>query len=243
VRLLSRLIGPLGPFLDQDAVTLYRFAVRDLMASRSALVATLGADELSRASAYVRRQDAEAFVVRRGMLRWVVGARRDVDTAGLRFAVGAHGRPRLQDPECPGLSFSVSSSCGIVFIGLSKRGDIGVDVEGHRPIRRLGDVAELVCDDVELAALRAMSASSQTAAFLRLWTAKEAYLKAAGVGLLASPSGVGISVSGVLRVERLAELSAAPAWCWGTRATASSFAAVVLADVPHADMRQEGRPE
>ena len=52
-----------------------------------------------------------------------------------------------------------------------------------RPRARLEPLAARILDPAEYAAWRALAPAEQLPAFLRHWTAKEAYLKALGVGL------------------------------------------------------------
>lgn len=60
---------------------------------------------------------------------------------------------------------------------------MGVDVERLRPSPRGAAIARSRFDPREAAALEAVPEDGRDEAFLRLWTAKEAVLKARGTGL------------------------------------------------------------
>jgi 4'-phosphopantetheinyl transferase len=59
----------------------------------------------------------------------------------------------------------------------------GVDVEKINPASDLGLVAESVLAPGELMGLNQLSGAAWTARFVKLWTLKEAYAKARGLGL------------------------------------------------------------
>jgi 4'-phosphopantetheinyl transferase len=71
--------------------------------------------------------------------------------------------------------------------------EVGVDVEAFRPDFRVREMANCL-NDRELEMLdRAASAEARTALFFRLWTLKEAVLKADGSGLGAGLRNVDVS--------------------------------------------------
>jgi 4'-phosphopantetheinyl transferase len=91
-----------------------------------------------------------------------------------------HGKPRLADA---GLQFNVSHSGGAVLIGVSREQPLGVDLELPRRSRPVLDLARRYFDPGEAAALTALPAARQQAAFVGLWSCKEAWLKAQGRGI------------------------------------------------------------
>ena len=82
-----------------------------------------------------------------------------------------------------GLHFNLSDTEGCALIAVSALGPLGVDVERHRTDRSLSDVAERFFSEAEVRALCALEPSQRTAGFYRIWTRKEAYVKALGAGL------------------------------------------------------------
>ena len=82
---------------------------------------------------------------------------------------------------------SSASRDSIVLFGLARE-KIGVDVE----LLSTAEPAWNVLHDEEKAALRALPCACQSRQFLRLWTAKEAYLKALGLGLRREPGEIRI---------------------------------------------------
>lgn len=97
------------------------------------------------------------------------------------------GRPQFYGGP-PGWDLSMAHGGGIICVALAHNGRVGVDVEGPRIIR--AETVRRVCHPNELAVWHAAPPAQQAAIFLRLWTLKEAYLKALGVGLGQDPAGV-----------------------------------------------------
>jgi 4'-phosphopantetheinyl transferase len=119
------------------------------------------------------------LLLRAGLLR--LGLHRDAPLAA--WTRDASGRPRLLD--CPA-DFSISHSGGLVLCALTMAGRLGVDVERRAP-SSLPKLRAAIGDE-EWAHVLASADPPLTA--LRLWTAKEAALKADGRGLSVEPSSI-----------------------------------------------------
>jgi len=98
-----------------------------------------------------------------------------------RFRANAYGKPSVE-PDC-GLSFNLSNSPGLVVCLIARECEVGVDVE---PYDRAGEIVELAADlfsRQELAQLDRLHGQERLDRALSLWTLKEAYCKAWGLGL------------------------------------------------------------
>ncbi|MDQ3935465.1 MAG: 4'-phosphopantetheinyl transferase superfamily protein [Actinomycetota bacterium] len=94
-----------------------------------------------------------------------------------------HGKPHLAEPALDWLRFNVSHSGDLALYAVAHGREIGVDVEAHRPGRRLAGIAERRFTPAEAEHLRSLPAGEHDPAFFRLWARKEAYLKATAEGL------------------------------------------------------------
>jgi len=162
---------------------------------------TLNSDELERAARFRVEGAARRFVVARAMLRSLLGRVTGVDPADVVFAYGEHGKPRLADE---GPEFNASDSGDFVVVGLASTA-IGVDLEVVRLLGRRRRLARRICTDRELEALVAVPDDDRDAAILRLWTCKEAALKAVGTGLSGGVRNIEIDLrpDGPPRLHRL----------------------------------------
>lgn len=131
-----------------------------------------------------------AFVAGRRLLYDVVGQMSGVSAEALACRPEPNGRPVLL-PPCDRLAISISHGDRHDAVAVSGRGAVGLDIEDRLPLGRDG-MAETVMTDLELAAYRAMAADRREKAFCRLWTRKEALLKAAGTGFLVDPRCVAV---------------------------------------------------
>jgi 4'-phosphopantetheinyl transferase len=103
----------------------------------------------------------------------------------------ASGRPLLRGAD---VDISLADCGPLVVLGALPNGRLGVDAE---PIDTDLDPARLAADHFtpgEAAWLASLPAETRHEAFLRLWTAKEALLKALGVGLPFGLANVEIAV-------------------------------------------------
>jgi 4'-phosphopantetheinyl transferase len=93
-----------------------------------------------------------------------------------------HGRPRLQAPADADIGWSHSGEGLLLAFG--RGATIGIDLEREHPRPRALDLARRFFDLSEAQWLEAQAdEATRAAAFVRLWCAKEAVLKAHGRGL------------------------------------------------------------
>ncbi len=115
------------------------------------------------------------------IVRRLLGAYLDRGAETLIFQRNSYGKPFLVDMA--DLTFNLSHSAAALMIAVTRDRPIGVDLEytdRERPFMRL---AKRFFCDTEFRALSLLKSTQQKEAFLRLWTCKEALLKAVGRGL------------------------------------------------------------
>jgi 4'-phosphopantetheinyl transferase len=106
----------------------------------------------------------------------------DVQPGQWQFQSSAEGRPSLAPPfDRTGLHFNIAHTEAVVAMAVCRHAGVGVDVE--KIDRASLAVAERYFSAAEAAELRALPSDAQPRRFMRLWTLKEAYLKAIGTGL------------------------------------------------------------
>ena len=94
---------------------------------------------------------------------------------------GEHGKPFA--PALPELDFNLSHAGPHVLLAFARRQPLGIDLEqAGRPVS-VDEIAQRFFTAGEVAALARLPAAARADAFLRLWTHKEAVLKALGAGL------------------------------------------------------------
>ncbi len=144
--------------------------------------ALLCAQEIERMERFHFAQDRRRDLVARALVRTVLSRYASLSPSQWRFSDDANGRPRIANPPAGlELDFNLSHSAEMVVLAVSDRA-IGVDVE-H--IARDADIERLdrYFSATERAGLLALAPPGRRRRFFELWTLKESYLKARGVGL------------------------------------------------------------
>ncbi len=124
----------------------------------------------------------------RAPLRKLLGAYLGSPAAGVVLAEGARGKPKISDAVsgrgiAPALEFNWSHSGGYALAALSAGPALGVDVERLGKRLRAIELARRYFDPAEAEVLASLAPADRERAFMGLWCAKEAVLKAAGEGL------------------------------------------------------------
>ncbi|MFD5725065.1 MULTISPECIES: 4'-phosphopantetheinyl transferase family protein [unclassified Streptomyces] len=156
--------------------------------SRSPVPGCLDAGERARAAGFADPRARLRYVTAHAALREALAECTGTDAARLRFGrerpggagSGPGGRPVLLGfPEGP--HFSLSHSHDLILIAVAAV-PVGVDVQR---VPRTGTVDALLprLHPAEREGLLRVPRAARAAAFARLWTRKEAYLKGLGTGL------------------------------------------------------------
>jgi 4'-phosphopantetheinyl transferase len=114
----------------------------------------------------------------RGMLREVLARALGCAPGQVEFRYGRHGKPEIAGAP---LRFNISHSGALALIALAQV-EVGADIELPRP-RRTDAIARRFFAPGEIERLFALDDEQRRDAFFRLWTCKEAFLKATGEGL------------------------------------------------------------
>lgn len=152
-------------------------------AQQSCMRDCLSEGEREREQRFTRADDALRFLVTRSHVRDVLARYTGGSPADLQFADGSHGKPYLASPQHAQVHFNLSHSSDLIVVAVSAGAGVGVDVEDARRRSAPLAVADRFFSLDEQRQLRAAGNGSVDHHFYRLWTLKEAYLKARGCGL------------------------------------------------------------
>jgi 4'-phosphopantetheinyl transferase len=146
-------------------------------------------------------------------------------------ARGEHGKPHFPAPFGElGFNWSHSGDRALFAIGRGSAGfELGIDIERVRPRPRALELAARFFAPDETAMLAALPEERQLHGFLRLWTAKEAVLKANGGGLSYGLHRVSFALgdASVAPVAFDGEIAPASAWRVGVLDVGSDCVAAV----------------
>ena len=155
-------------------------ADRDLLGSYERL---LSREESARHRRFLRERDRDLFLVAHALVRTTLSRYCSVSPSAWEFEMGERGRPEISGPVDAGLRFNLSHTPGRAVCAVARGRAIGVDVERLSRVTQPLLIADRFFAPAERAALRALPESQQHQRFFELWTLKESYIKARGLGL------------------------------------------------------------
>lgn len=190
--LLGRRVLPEAP-ADRDpasAAGLEAWWREEPPTAQTSDLALLSPDERARAERFHFDADRALFASAHALTRRALGTQLGCPPEQLRFAIGERGKPTLEYPKGARMpAFNLSHTRGGSLFALGPAAELGVDLESGASLRDPLELGKSVFHPAELEWLvAAEDAPTLRARFLRLWTLKEAYLKARGWGLGGGPA-------------------------------------------------------
>jgi 4'-phosphopantetheinyl transferase len=154
--------------LNQDAICL------------SKLTAVLSDRERQRADTFQQPLLRNRYMAVRAITRHVLASYLSAKPADLQFTLGEHGKPALISDS---LHFNISHTDQLLLIAVGNLPDIGVDIELIKTRSNMGGMAKRCFAERELKIWQQLSEPQSQETFYRLWTKKEAFVKATGRGI------------------------------------------------------------
>lgn len=147
--------------------------------------ALLTAEERGKEFRFYFPDDQRRYLVTRAMVRTVLSRYLGVAPTDWRFSNNEYGRPEVANltrAEC-GLCFNISHTRGLIALAITRRREVGVDVENVKTREVEIEIADRFFARTEVAELATVSRERQQDRFFEYWTFKESYIKARGMGL------------------------------------------------------------
>ncbi|RLB64448.1 MAG: hypothetical protein DRH08_09585 [Deltaproteobacteria bacterium] len=169
---------PLHPELTEQSVHLWRFPLD----CHESLESFLNDDESQRARRLRVPGKKRDFIVARARLRQILSRYLDLAPEILRFNYGPSGKPALEGQPTDGPAFNLAHSGRWGLCAVTRGIEVGVDIEN---VDRQLDYEKLAAHFFSASErnwLQASSALRRRRNFFRIWTRKEAWLKAKGSG-------------------------------------------------------------
>jgi len=190
------------------------------------LAGILSEDELRRAANmrvdHARRQ----FIVSRSCLRLLLARYFGGDPGDIQFVIGEHGKPSVADTA---LRFNLSHSHELALIAVASERELGVDIERTRRRRDPLRIARRYFTRAENDAIE--GADDRVIAFYRYWVAKEALLKATGLGLAAGLGSFEVALTPVPRIVHIGgDARAAARWSLDMLQLPRGYAAALVTE-------------
>jgi 4'-phosphopantetheinyl transferase len=181
------------PALTAGAVHVWQVSVSGERSRFDLYWSLLDAEERARAARFRFDRDRNQFVVARGSLRLLLGRYTGADPALIRFQQNKYGKPSLGFPDLA-LHHNVSHSGECIAHAFSWTAAIGVDVQSIDSLTEMAQLMSNFAED-EQRWFHSLDLQNRKRGFFELWTCKEAYIKALGLGLSKPLKDFSVSLS------------------------------------------------
>ncbi len=165
----------------------------------------LSPEECARSNRFAFEHLRRRYRAARSALRVLLAAHLGVSARDIRFIEGAQGKPYVEGaPDC---AFNLSHSDDFAVVAIAPQptqDEVGVDVEIVRPMRDALALAKSNYTAAEREPLTLLEGQARDTEFLRIWTRKEACLKALGSGLSVAPERFEAGAGTARRLTRIA---------------------------------------
>jgi 4'-phosphopantetheinyl transferase len=166
-----------GYVINSDEVHVWRICISQNLKRLERFEALLNSEETMRAGRYKQQKDTYRFIVSRGAQRIILGRYLDTPPDELQFILGDNKKPHLLNKQGEVLHYNLSHSGDWIVLGIATL-PVGADVEFIDEAFPFQDILE---DNFSRAEADYIGKSPER--FFKLWTRKEAILKATGQGL------------------------------------------------------------
>ena len=189
---------------------------------------------------FLSERSRRQFVLCRAALPLSLSECLECSNSQLSFGYREFGKPFAAVDGTPvSIGFNVSHSGQHGLIALADRICVGVDVEERVARHDLDGISELVYGPAERQSLSAVDGEQKVYRFFRLWSLKEALIKALGSGFSVAPCGLEVPGAMLLGVESGEfRFPHAPSATWGLVDLGEArFAAAMAYKVSHSTSR------
>lgn len=164
--------------------------------SNSEMLSILSTDECKRLDTITNAAAKKRFFLGRSFIRHALAFYLNKQAQDIFFQYNAHGKPYQKHNRS--IAFNLSHTADQFALAISFIGEVGIDIEKNKPRRNIQGIANEILTADELQWFNRLSKQEQAIQFYRLWSLKEATLKAEGVGLDVSAKNFGFGRSMVV---------------------------------------------
>lgn len=183
--------------ISRSELHIWRISLDDVNHQLKYLISLLSQEERKRSKRFIFERDQHRYQVTHSMKRLILANYLDGNPECLRFEVGNHGKPALDNlRNSLKVQFNISHSHNLILIAITMEDLIGIDIEYYDKkcsIEGLGEIIFSPSEKIFFSALNSQEEKKE--AFFRCWTRKEAYLKAIGIGLTQDLTSISVDLN------------------------------------------------
>lgn len=144
----------------------------------------LSSDERERALRLRSENDKNRFIITRAELRNSLSKYLKVRPADIDFTYNQYGKPSIKSEHNPAnIKFNVTHSNTLVLYAITQNREVGIDLEYVREVSNSERIVKRYFSEEDGKFYHSQSEGNKKLAFFKLWTRKEAYSKARGMGI------------------------------------------------------------
>lgn len=166
--------------LDPGVVEIWRLHFPSCIHRLPELYEILNPEEKSKSALFYHETDKYKFIIGKAMLRMLLGDYLNKNPETLDFTLGVNMKPVLKMDNDISMHFNLSHSGEYILIAVSDS-PVGIDIERYETDLNINEVIEIAFSAKEIRYLKRQTNPDKT--FFKLWTRKEALLKATSKGL------------------------------------------------------------
>jgi 4'-phosphopantetheinyl transferase len=187
--------------IEEHQVHVWQANMNALSVHSKDILKVLSADELERANKFKFPEDLGHFILRRYQLRFILSKYWGCQPHELMFRYNSCKKPFIYIPEFKGLKFNMSFSGDLMVVGLSKNNEVGIDIE---KVSQMQDLENIAIENFSLQEVNFLNGTKdKTSTFFKIWTRKEAFIKAIGNGMYYPLKSFSVNIDPAGRSEHL----------------------------------------
>ncbi len=165
---------------DNEVRIVYSFATAESFPAADAFE-IISESEKSKYERFHFAEDKLRFLKARYILRTIASSiHTNCDPKEIQISLNSFGKPYFNNIP---IHFSITHSGQVAAVAFSKHLPVGIDIEHKREVSDMNQLAQRFFADSEVNYLRQFSGEEFINNFFRIWCAKEAYIKAIGLGV------------------------------------------------------------
>jgi len=207
-----------------EAVEVWNLLLPDLKDEVAPCRMLLTEEEKEQAAKFIKPPDAERFILSRGLQRKILARYLDTPPDAIQFSRNENGKPFLDGSP---LQFNVSHSHNRLLIAVTAGRAIGVDIEFRRNNIAMDSIAERWFSPAERRFFQGLE--NPQPAFFDIWSKKEAYVKALGLGVFHELNSFTIPLDGEMNLPTIGKMDN---WFFQTLEIDPAYAAAIVFEAP-----------
>lgn len=169
-----------GVELNDKQIHIFLFRLEDF--DEKELYGVLSEDEKERADRLKVELKKKQFILARSLLRKLLSNSTDIRLDEIEFYYGEHDKPFIKNTY-KNIEFNLSHSDQCIVIAITLENKVGVDVEKINTEIDHDSLSKRFFSKEEYSYLIKLNNNNKLDAFYRIWTRKEAFIKATGEGI------------------------------------------------------------